>query len=331
MAHKKEIFSLIIFLLPVFLPDRAFAQRGALAGERYRILVSSDIGGSDEDDDQSLVHLLLYADLFDIEGLVSSPPHAGRAGDFLEVLDVYARDYPRLKRSGPYPSPDRLRQVVKQGAAGPAPPQGFARPTEGSEWIIRAARQPDQRPLYVLVWGSITDVAQALHDAPDIKRNIRVHFIASWNERQDTAAYQYINRHHPDLWMIRDNSTFRGWYLGGNQSGDLGNETFVARHVKRHGALGDYFYPLKKSAIKMGDTPTAARLLWGNPDDPAQESWGGRFVPVAGRPHWWTDDPNPALAEGNHPGAKTVNQWREAYLRNWQQRMERLRSETKGQ
>ena len=38
--------------------------------ERPRILVSTDIGGTDEDDNQSMLHLLMYSDRFDIEGLV---------------------------------------------------------------------------------------------------------------------------------------------------------------------------------------------------------------------------------------------------------------------
>ena len=46
---------------------------GALAGERYRVIVYTDIGGSDPDDFQSMVHYLLYSDLFDTEGLISSP------------------------------------------------------------------------------------------------------------------------------------------------------------------------------------------------------------------------------------------------------------------
>jgi hypothetical protein len=36
------------------------------------------------------------------------------------------------------------------------------RATEGSDWIVRAARQNDPRPLWVLVWGGIDDLAQAL-------------------------------------------------------------------------------------------------------------------------------------------------------------------------
>ena len=48
-------------------------NRGALDGECYRVMVSTDIGGTDPDDFQSMVHLLVYADCFDIEGLISSP------------------------------------------------------------------------------------------------------------------------------------------------------------------------------------------------------------------------------------------------------------------
>jgi hypothetical protein len=40
-------------------------------------------------------------------------------------------------------------------------------------------------------------------------------------------------------------------------------------------------------------------------------------------PHWWTDDPDPAFAEKQLQGAKTVNRWREEYLRDFAKRMER--------
>ncbi|WP_018626303.1 nucleoside hydrolase-like domain-containing protein [Niabella aurantiaca] len=38
-----------------------------------RVLISSDIGGTDPDDNQSMAHLFMYSDRFDLEGLVSSP------------------------------------------------------------------------------------------------------------------------------------------------------------------------------------------------------------------------------------------------------------------
>lgn len=295
-----------------------------MAGERHRVVISSDIGGSDDDDLQSFVHYLVYADLFDTEGLIASPPHAGRAEDYLKVIDLYEKDWPRLRRhSKRYPKPDALRKVTKQGATKPAPPAGYAEPTDGSKHLIACAERDDPRPLWVLVWGSITDVAQALHDAPHIKEKIRVHFIASWNLRNDRNAGRYIEEHHPDLWIIWNDSTFRGWYMGGEQDGDLGNKSFIAKHVKGHGALGDFMAPLKGGAIKMGDTPTVSYLLRGTPGDPTKSSWGGRFVKHPDRPHWYVDDRNEKLIQNGKRGAKTINRWRRDYLRDWQQRMDR--------
>ncbi len=67
----------------------AVPSGGALAGERFRVIVSTDIGGSDPDDFQSMVHYLVYADLIDTEGLIASPFHASRKRNILEVLDAY--------------------------------------------------------------------------------------------------------------------------------------------------------------------------------------------------------------------------------------------------
>ncbi|MCM1131516.1 MAG: DUF1593 domain-containing protein [Roseburia sp.] len=91
-------------------------NKGALFNERYRIIISTDIGGSDPDDFQSMVHYLLYSDLFDTEGLISSAWGDGRVKDILDVIDVYEKDYPKLLNySKRYPSPDYLRNITKQG------------------------------------------------------------------------------------------------------------------------------------------------------------------------------------------------------------------------
>jgi hypothetical protein len=296
---------------------------GALAGERPRVVVSSDIGGSDPDDFQSMVHLLVYANVLDLEGLVASPPGKGRASDILEVLAAYEKDYPRLARhSKHYPKPDALRRLVKQGAEDPAPRAGWSAPTEGSRWIVERARAADPRPLWVLVWGSLTDVAQAVHDEPAIKEKLRVFSIGSWNTKQDRAARDYLYKKHPDLWWIESDTTFRGMYIGGEQGGEWGNRAFLARHVKDHGALGDLLVR-KKRDLKMGDTPSLLYLLRGDADDPTAPHWGGAYVKTDHGPHYWTDNPVPSLAEGGRSGAKTVNRWRQDYLSDGRERMDR--------
>ncbi len=295
---------------------------GALAGQRPRVIISTDIGGSDPDDFQSMVHLLLYADVLDIEGLISSPPQQGRLRHILEVIDAYEKDLPQLRRHADrFPDAVALRRVARQGAVAPAPARGWSQPTDGSRWIIERARHGDPRPLWVLVWGSITDVAQAVHDAPSIKRKLRVYSIGSWNTTMDRAARRYLYQHHPDLWWIECDSTFRGMYMGGRQEGARSNLDFVRRHVRGHGALGDLFYR-KKRDIKMGDTPSLLYLLRGDPDDPTTPHWGGAFVATGHGRHYWTDHPEPALSEHGRRGAQTVNRWRTNYLTDWKRRMD---------
>ena len=248
----------------------ATADGGALTGHRYRVLISTDIGGTDPDDFQSMVHLLVYADCFDIEGLVSSPYGPGRKEDILRVIDCYERDYESLRTySGRYTMPDALRAITKQGETEMAPYGGVQRSTKGSEWIVQCARRDDPRPLHVLVWGGIEDLAQALYDAPDILSKLRVYWIGGPNKK---------------LWIIESNATYRGWFTGGNQSGQWGNREFVRQHIAGKGALGDFFIS-KKDDIKMGDTPSVGWLLKGMPDDPSKPGWGGRFVRAWERPY----------------------------------------------
>lgn len=261
-------------------------NHGALYGTRYRVIVSTDIGGSDPDDFQSMVHFLLYSDLFDVEGLISSAWGTGRVSHILQVIDAYEKDYDKLKKySDRYPEPDYLRSITKQGAIDIAPYKGYAKSTPGSQLIVDCAKKVDDRPLYILGWGLLEDIAQALHDAPEIIDKLRVNYIGGPNKKWGLNAYEYILREFPELWMIEDNSTYRGWFNGGYMENDYDNHTFVTEHVKGYGALGDFFDSLLGSVIKMGDTPTVTYLFDGTPEDPEKDSLGGRFARVRNRPH----------------------------------------------
>ena len=61
-----------------------------------RILTSTDIGGTDPDDFQSMIHFLMYSDSFETEGLVSSPSYGeGKKQDILDMIDLYEKDLPQ--------------------------------------------------------------------------------------------------------------------------------------------------------------------------------------------------------------------------------------------
>jgi hypothetical protein len=419
----------IIRFVPLmcFLLLSLYCCKGNNQTEAYRVIVSTDIGGTDYDDYQSMVHLFLYADTLDIEGIIASPFGDGRKEHILEAIDAYEIDYPNLVAfSTKYPAPDSLRKITKQGALYDPGPVGYASATEGSEWIVACARKNDPRPLHVLIWGGIEDLAQALHDAPDILPRLRVHFIGGPNKKWSVNAYQYIAENFPGLWMIESNATYRGWFVGGNQTGKWGNDEFVETCIKNFGAMGRYFYE-KGKRMKMGDSPTLTYVLNGNPEDPSGPSWGGQFVRAWDRPHkvfdrttnendsiehfgvlelrlpfnddhvtepyaileidrpitgqilkdtvrflfspkdatsypytissnigslnqqkgviraypidpsqkdassskypnWWTDDPSPELMERGHVGVKTVNQFREEFLADFEMRVKRVRN-----
>ncbi len=276
---------IVLLILAAGLVFAARADNGALAGHRHRVIVTSDIGGTDPDDYQSMAHVLLYADVLDIEGLVSSPFEREGKSKILEVIDAYAEDYANLRTwSERYPAPDALRAMTKQGGIHPAPYSGLRGKTEGSDWIVRCARRDDPRPLHVLVWGALEEVAQALHDAPDILPKLRVHYIGGPNKKWGPDAYQYLADNFPTLWIIESNATYRGYFVGGNQQGEWGNAGFVTTHVAGRGAIGRYFAEHLGGVIKMGDTPTVSWLLRGDPAEPGLPGWGGRFVRAWERP-----------------------------------------------
>lgn len=298
------------------------------AAEKPRVIVSSDIGGSDPDDFQSMIHYLVYADSVDTEGLISSPPDEGRVADIFECLTAYEKDYLNLRTwSSAYPTPDLLRQRVRQGATTSQTGNKPEAVSAGAQLIIDCAKAKDPRPLYVIVWGSITDVAQAVHADPSIKSKLRVYSIGSWNTHKGQKERNYLFNHHHDLWWIECDTTFRGMYLGGNQEGDLGNQQFPAQHIAGHGHLGKLFMT-KKDDIKMGDSPSVLYLLHGDPNDPTSEHWGGAFVPKFSdlRPNYWHDNPAPELSSHDRPGSVTVNKWRPEFLGDWQARMDRLKN-----
>jgi len=246
-----------------------------------RIIISSDIGGTDPDDFQSTIHLLMYADLFKIEGLISSPYGDGRKEDFMDMIDLYDKDLDRLKaHSTGFPHPDSLRTVCKQGAISGAPYKGFDSATEGSDWIIKCAKKPSDQTLWVLVWGGLEDLAQALHDAPEIKEKIKVYWIGGPNKKWSVNAYAYIAENHPDLWIIEANATYRGWFMDSESRDDIKGEAYYDNYIRDRGAMGKAFRSYYEGDIKMGDTPSLAYLMNGNPDDPLGESWGGSFTQI---------------------------------------------------
>lgn len=270
-------FFLFFFLLSCPL----FAQISV--PEKPRVLISTDIGGTDPDDNQSMTHLLMYSDLFDIEGLVSSPSYGtGSTSEIFRMIDLYEKDLPRLaKHRTGFAKPDDLRSVTKQGRRGNAPLAGYTGATEGSEWIIQSAKKEDKRPLWVLVWGGLEDLAQALHDAPEIRENIRVYWIGGPNKKWSANSYAYIAANFPDLWMIEVNSSYYGFFSDNQTPDVIKPSEYYGTYIQGRGNLGKDFKNYYGGEIKMGDTPSLLYLMDGDPTNPSRESWGGSFEKIS--------------------------------------------------
>lgn len=318
----------------------------------FRVLVSTDLGG-DPDDIQSLIHLLHYSDILGIEGIISSPGpgSTNRVEGIREWIERTDLDFLRAQGHPELISEAAALAVTRQGITSPGAPSAD-RASEGSRWIVERALTPDpqgrDRPLWVLVWGSFTDVAQALHDEPRIAERIRIYYIGSSNTTADPDSRDYVYRcmqeQYPQLWWIEngilprfEHDTFRGMYLGGEQSGEWGGQSFVEQNIRGRGTTrngkfaaktGDAM-PLarhpgsKADILKAGDTPSVLYLLSavrggaGNVDDPTQPSWGGQFrhADAARFPNYYVDLDAPA--EECHA---TINRWRVDYLRDWKER-----------
>ncbi|SFB32360.1 nucleoside hydrolase-like domain-containing protein [Algoriphagus aquimarinus] len=280
MKSKRRSISGLLALL--FFASLLSCSQAQDKPHKPRVLISSDIGGTDPDDFQSMIHLLMYADKFQIEGLVSSPYGEGNTQNFQHMIDLYEKDYNQLLPHAPeLPTPQSLRKITKQGQKDAAPFKGYTSPTEGSEWIIKCAKKESEQPLWVLVWGGIEDLAQALHDAPEIKENIRVYWIGGPNKKWSINAYSYIAEHHPDLWMIEANATYRGWFMDNDSPEDLKGEAFYENYIQDRGALGKDFINYYEGNIKMGDTPSLVYLMNGDPNNPTGGSWGGSFEKIS--------------------------------------------------
>jgi hypothetical protein len=268
---------LLAVLLFCLITGRLWAQQPVPV--KPRVLVSTDIGGSDPDDNQSMTHLLMYSDRFQIEGLVSSPSYGtGSQREILRMIDLYEQDLPKLAKHQPgLAAPRYLRSVTKQGRAGRAPYAGYTTATEGSRWIVTCARKKSTQPLWILGWGGLEDLAQALHDAPDIARNIRVYWIGGPNKKWSANSYAYIAEHFPNLWFIENNASYYGFFSSPTVLDSVSPSTYYDTHLRGAGHLGPDFQQYYKGEVKMGDTPSLLYLLDGDPSQPGRESWGGSF------------------------------------------------------
>ena len=352
---KKILTFLIVFCLSVSL----FGQNP----QKHRIIVLTDIE-NEPDDAQSLVRFLLYSNQWDTEGIIATTScwQRDKIADWriYEILDAYEKVRPNLlKHESGYPETRFLRGIVKRGY----PDYGMnavgeGKSSEGSDWIISVLEKPDDRPVWVLIWGGANTLAQALWQIDMTKtptekeqmiNKLRVYTISD----QDDSG-PWIRKTFPDLFYIvspgyQENggkgyfyatwigiSGERHYKFPGGADTNLILNPWIDKHIQNgHGPLGTE-YPDIAYAME-GDTPSFLYLIQNGlnkPEKPDWGSWGGRYELYT--PHYkkffhepetrpiWTNTDDMVWVDGKCyvNEQATIWRWREAFQHDFAARMD---------
>jgi len=275
--------------------------------EKPRIIVTTD---GEIDDQCSLVRFLLYANEFDIEGIITSSSqyhwqgHRWAGDDWIDPYMVaYAEVYPNLLlHDSEYPDPEYLKSINLLGNT--LTEGDMTVETEGSNHIVNILLDDtDDRPIWVQAWGGMNTLARALKSIEEkhpekmeaVAKKLRFYFI--WE--QDSTFQSYIQ----PVWgkyniptIISDQFIAIMYYWRNTLPEDkhqLFDATWFNKNIlKEHGPLCGLYKPLENGDFRSeGDSPsfmyninTGLRSM----ESPAYGGWGGRFVKVRG--NTWLDE-----------------------------------------
>lgn len=277
-----------IFMLAVLftLPNLTQAQ------EKLRVIIETDAGG-DPDDEQSLVRFLLYANEWDIEGIIANRPIARTGENLNEVrsglgivqrqLDAYGEVHARLvEHASGYPTKEHL---WKRTVA------GYADSEAGVDLIIAAVDRADPRPVWFQNWG--TDHGS---DPSNLKRALDKMLkergregYATFKNKIRLSSDDQFGEHTTKLsppwrfWLQPTRPKLEGAFMY-HRFGPL-TETAGGFDLRRdvlrdHGPLGALYPTNTNIRQKEGDSAYFLYLIPTGMNDPMQPAWGswaGRF------------------------------------------------------
>ena len=353
----KNVFTALFFFLCTAVTLQAQKITYKNPGKQ-RVIVLTDIT-NEPDDQESMVRFLVYANEYDIEGIVATTSvhlkNKVRRDKIEDLIDAYGKVKPNLDKHAPgFPASAYLKSITREhlplyGLAG----VGEGKDSEGSDLIIRSADRADERPLWISVWGGANCLAQALWKikatrSPDAVKQfvdkLKVYTISD----QDDAG-PWIRAHFPGIFYIVSPSA-ESWleYYRATWTGIAGdrhykngpkykfelvdNPWLEANVINNHGPLGA-LYP-KLEYIMEGDTPSFIGLInngLGSSMSPSYGGWSGRydlFQPYGEKNKIWTNNHNSVdevtLEDGNTYASDqaTIWRWREAFQHDFAARMD---------
>lgn len=288
---------------------------------------------SDPDDIQSMVHFLLYSNEFKVEALVASSAtfaNVARKQNILDLLDLYDKvDENLSKHDSAFPTATYLRYVTVQGRSGTWGKSadeniGEGKDSEASQAIINIVDRPDSRPVWFCVWGDCSNIAQAIWRVQQTRSQKQLKAFLSkmriYQVAKQDGSIDWLMDNFPELFIIYNKSTYMGVFGGPNDS--LGDAKWIETNLRNdHGPLGAA-YPLAAmgvNGVKEGDSPSFMYLItatqkMNDPENPAEESWGGQFIRVKNTNHW---------IDG--PGSSSISKWKTQYQEDFAKRADWMR------
>jgi hypothetical protein len=274
-----------------------------------RLVVLTDISTWETDDHESLIRLMVHADMYEIEGIIIttgwSIDDVNKVKQFKDiassVIDAYQKDLPNLlKRSnqndfaqdeekqkiGYWPSANYLRERTMFGSMFMGMDKiGINNNSDGSNLIIQLADEEDNRPIWVTFWGGGNTLAQSIWQVQHTRskselktflNKLRVYAITD-QDRPQKSSFE-ISSH---AWMRRnfsDDLLFIWDECAWNYQNGTGKNNWAdyEKNIQNHGNLGNQ-YPKYKYGVE-GDTPAFLHIMpngLNNPNEPTQASWGG--------------------------------------------------------
>ena len=325
---------------------------------KQRVIVLTDIT-NEPDDQQSLVRFLVYANEFDVEGLIATTSvhlkNSVRPDKIEELVNAYAMVRDNLARHAPgYPEASSLRSLITshQPLYG-MEAVGEGQDSDGSRLIIRSVDREDARPLWISIWGGANCLAQALWTVRQTRTKeatekfvarLRVYTISD----QDDSG-RWIRNNFPGIFYVVSPSAeswleyYRATWTGISGDRHYKNGPFYNFHmvdnpwleeniINDHGPLGK-LYP-RLEYIMEGDTPSFLGLInngLGSALTPRYGGWGGRydlFKSYAEVAPIWTNTIHSVdevrLEDGRvfASDQATIWRWREAFQNDFAARMD---------
>ncbi len=296
----KRTLELVIFAACIFaMPTLCSAAEDELA-LKPRVIATTD---GEIDDRCSMIRFLLYANEWDIQGIIHSSSKFHWKGDDAHPekdwkpvewldrqLDAYEEVYPNLKKHDPaYPSPGALRSLVYVGNI--AYEGDMDEPSPGSDRIVEVLLKPDDSPVWLQTWGGSNTIARALKTIQDehrdrvdeVTRKARLFLIAE----QDNTLQNYILPEWPDLQVVlSDWASFEAiaypWKKVQPEPirAYFDREWMTGNILENHGPLCAMYEDSDGRFRSEGDTPAFLHVIdtgLRSHEHPSYGGWGGRF------------------------------------------------------